>query len=76
MPGPAFVVGVGGLGLTVRNFSVQSRALATPTKSRRIEIRLSEAEQDATRFLEALDHPERFQPHLSWLSEPPSILPG
>lgn len=32
-------------------------------------------EQDAAGFLKALDHPELFRPHLSWLTELPSVLP-
>lgn len=60
--------------------------MGKPAKSRRIEIRVSEDEvlaersrvvlgdEDAARFLAALDHPERFEPGLKWLAERPSVL--
>ena len=40
---------------------------------RRIEIRVTD---EATRFLDALDHPERFESGLAWLSDRPSVLPS
>jgi uncharacterized protein (DUF1778 family) len=30
----------------------------------------------AARFIEALDHPERFVEHLRWLADRPSVLAG
>jgi uncharacterized protein (DUF1778 family) len=91
--------------------------MATPARSRRIEIRVTEEEHaaedaaartlgvslsefyrqaareraeeilaersrivldedSAVRFLDALDHPERFDQRLRWLSDRPSVLSG
>jgi uncharacterized protein (DUF1778 family) len=32
-------------------------------------------DEAARRFLDALDHPERFAENMAWLAEAPSVLP-
>jgi uncharacterized protein (DUF1778 family) len=33
-------------------------------------------DEEAARFLDALDHPERFEAGLAWLADRPSVLPS
>jgi uncharacterized protein (DUF1778 family) len=51
-----------------------TKTMAITAKTRRIEIRLNEAE--AERFLDALEHPERFEAGLAHLARRPSVIPG
>jgi uncharacterized protein (DUF1778 family) len=63
------------LGVTLSEFYRRAaRASAEEVLAERSRIVLTDDE--ATRFLEALDHPERFEPRLAWLADRPSVLPS
>jgi uncharacterized protein (DUF1778 family) len=63
------------LGVSVSEFYRHAaRARAEEVMAERSRIVLSDA--DAEKFLNALDHPERFAPKLGWLVERPSVLPS
>jgi uncharacterized protein (DUF1778 family) len=63
------------LGLTLSEFYRQAaRASAEATLAERSRVVLDEDE--AARFLDALDHPERFEDGLRRLAERPSVLPS
>jgi uncharacterized protein (DUF1778 family) len=63
------------LGVTLSEFYRRAaRASAEEVLAERSRIVLNEAE--AARFLEALEHPERFEPGLTWLADRPSVLPS
>jgi uncharacterized protein (DUF1778 family) len=63
------------LGVTLSEFYRRaSRASAEEVLAERSRIVLNDAE--AARFLDVLDHPERFEPGLAWLADRPSVLPS
>ena len=55
-------------------FRAAARSRAEEILAERSRIALSEDE--AARFLDAIDHPERFAAGLSWLGDSPSVLPS
>lgn len=55
-------------------FRAAARARAEEILAERSRIALSEAE--AARFLDAIDHPERFAAGVGWLGDSPSALPS
>ncbi len=63
------------LGITLSEFCRRAaRVSAEEVLAERSRIVLNEDE--AARFLDALDHPERFESRLAWLSDRPSVLPS
>jgi uncharacterized protein (DUF1778 family) len=63
------------LGVTLSEFYRRAaRASAEEVLAERSRIVLNDDE--AARFLDALDHPERFEPGLAWLADRPSVLPS
>ncbi len=63
------------LGVTLSEFYRRAaRASAEEVLAERSRIALNDDE--AARFLKALEHPERFQPALAWLADQPSVLPS
>jgi uncharacterized protein (DUF1778 family) len=63
------------LGVTLSEFYRQAaRTSAEDVLAERSRITLDEAE--AVRFLDAIDHPERFEAGLQRLAERPSVLPS
>ena len=62
------------LGVSLSEFYRQSaRERAAVVLAERSRITLDD--EAAGRFLDALDHPERFAENLAWLAEPPTVLP-
>ncbi len=62
------------LGVTLSEFYRRAaRASAEEVLAERSRIVLNDDE--AARFLDALDHPERFEAGLAWLADRPSVLP-
>ena len=62
------------LGLSLSEFYRQAaRERAAEVLAERSQIVL--AEDGARLFLDAIDHPERFDQHLGWLADQPSVLP-
>jgi uncharacterized protein (DUF1778 family) len=63
------------LGVTLSEFYRRAaRASAEEVLAERSRIVLNESE--AARFVDALDHPERFEAELAWLGDRPSVLPS
>ncbi len=63
------------LGVTISEFFRRAaRASAEEVLAERSRIALDD--EEAARFLDALDHPERFEPGLAWLADRPSVLPS
>ena len=63
------------LGVTLSEFYRRAaRASAEEVLAERSRIVLDDDE--AARFLDALDHPERFESGLAWLADRPSVLPS
>lgn len=63
------------LGVTLSEFFRRAaRQSAEEILAERSRIVLDD--QQATRFLDAIDHPERFEAGLAWLAAPPSVLPS
>lgn len=61
------------IGVSLSEFYRQAaRARADEILAERSRVVLDA--DSAARFLDALDHPERFESGLAWLAEPPSIL--
>ena len=62
------------LGVSLSEFyrgAARSRAEAVLSERSRIVLN----DDEAVLFLDALDHPERFEAGLAWLSDRPSVLP-
>ncbi len=63
------------LGVSISEFFRRAaRASAEEVMSERSRIVLDD--QEAARFLDALDHPERFEAGLAWLADRPTALPS
>ncbi len=63
------------LGVTLSEFFRRAaRESAEEVLAERSRIVLND--EEAARFLDALDHPERFEPGLAWLADRPSVLPS
>jgi uncharacterized protein (DUF1778 family) len=63
------------LGVTLSEFfRSAARSRAEEVLAERSRVLLSDDE--AARFLDALDHPERFEAGLTWLADGPSVLPS
>ena len=63
------------LGISLSEFfRSAARSRAEEVLSERSRIVLTDDE--AARFLDAVDHPERFEPGLAWLADRPSVLPS
>jgi uncharacterized protein (DUF1778 family) len=63
------------LGVTLSEFFRRAaRESAEEILAERSRIELDDAE--ATRFLDAIEHPERFEASLAWLAAGPSVLPS
>ena len=63
------------LGVTLSEFYRQAaRTSAAEVLAERSRITL--ADQEAARFLDAIDHPQRFEPGLQRLAARPSVLPA
>lgn len=61
------------MGVSLSEFFRQAaRARADEVLAERSRVVLDA--ESAARFLDALDHPGRFEPDLSWLAERPSVL--
>ncbi len=62
------------LGVTLSEFFRRAaRESAEEVLAERSRIVLND--EEAARFLDALEHPERFDAGLSWLADRPSVLP-
>lgn len=55
-------------------FRSAARLRAEEILAERSRIALSDDE--AARFLDAIEHPERFAPGLAWIGDPPAVLPS
>jgi uncharacterized protein (DUF1778 family) len=65
----------GTLGVSLSEFYRQAaRQRAAEVLAERSHVVLDD--DAAVRFLDALDHPERFTEGLRWLTDRPSVLPG
>jgi uncharacterized protein (DUF1778 family) len=63
------------LGVTLSEFFRRAaRSQAEEVLAERSRIVLSE--EEAERFLDAVDHPERFEAGLVWVTDRPSVLPA
>jgi uncharacterized protein (DUF1778 family) len=63
------------LGVTLSEFFRRAaRESAEEILAERSRIELDDAE--AARFLDAIEHPERFEASLAWLAAGPSVLPS
>ena len=63
------------LGVTLSEFFRRAaRESAVEVLSERSRIVLND--EEAARFLDAVDHPERFERGLAWLADRPSVLPS
>jgi uncharacterized protein (DUF1778 family) len=63
------------LGVSLSEFYRRAaRASAEEVLAERSRIVLND--EEAARFLDALDHPERFKAGLAWLADRPSVLPA
>jgi uncharacterized protein (DUF1778 family) len=63
------------LGVTLSEFFRRAaRESAEEVLAERSRILLDD--QEAARFLDALDHPERFEAGLAWLADRPSVFPS
>lgn len=63
------------LGVTLSEFFRRAaRESAEEVLAERSRIVLND--EEAARFLDALDHPERFDAGLAWLADRPSVLPS
>ena len=63
------------LGVTLSEFYRRAaRASAEEVLAERSRIVMND--EEAARFLDALEHPERFEAGLTWLADRPSVLPS
>ena len=61
------------LGISLSEFfrgAARSRAEEVLSERSRMVL----TDDEAARFLDAVDHPERFEPGLAWLADRPSVL--